>query len=63
MTGPSAPRPERRGTPGTTWEQLVQWNEVVVPEDDGSAFGWSEPGPRPNRATRRAAARAARKRT
>jgi hypothetical protein len=60
MTGPSsAPRGERPGTPGTGWEQqLVRGLEVVVPEDDGNPFAWTEPAEgeyRPNRATRRAA--------
>lgn len=57
MTGPSsAPRGERAGRPGTTWETRLVWtgDEHVVPDDD------TEP-PRPNRATRRAAARKRRK--
>lgn len=76
MTGPSSvPRGERSPAPGVTWEtELVSLGEVVVDDDRGeSPFGWSDlpttpPGdanapvpPRPNRATRRAAARAARR--
>ncbi|MBA4865950.1 hypothetical protein H1V43_32320 [Streptomyces sp. PSKA54] len=65
MTGPSsAPRGERAGTPGSNWEtELVSLGEVVVDTDDGeSPFGWREPEPpRSNRETRRAAARAARR--
>ena len=50
----SAPRGERPGRPGATWEtELVPGGEQYVP--DGA-----EP-PRPNRAARRAAARAARR--
>ena len=67
---------ERAGRPGVTWErELRSLGEVVVPDDDGSPFGWAEgfvsetaaPGmnlpqpPRANRATRRAAAKAARR--
>jgi hypothetical protein len=76
MTGPSsAPRSERTPTPGVTWNtELVSLGEVVVDDDRGeSPFGWSDlpttpPGnanaPVPaqaNRATRRAVARAARR--
>ncbi|MGW3135936.1 hypothetical protein [Streptomyces sp. NPDC001139] len=75
MSGPSsAPRGEHTPAPGVTWEtELVSLGEVVVDTDRGeSPFGWSDlpttvPGmnepaqPRPNRATRRAAARAARR--
>lgn len=75
MNGPSSsPRPEHSPRPGVTWErQLVTTGEIVVDTDRGeSPFGWSdlpttvpgmnEPAPlRPNRATRRAAARAARR--
>lgn len=77
MTGPkSAPRGEHTPAPGTTWTtQFVGLGEIVVDTDRGeSPFGWSEldtTGPdmnqplplRPNRATRRAAARAARRTT
>lgn len=54
MTGPSStPRPERAGTPGARWETELRWGgEQHVP--DGA------PDPRPNRATRRAMARARR---
>ncbi|MHC3392067.1 hypothetical protein ACLQ2E_21770 [Streptomyces lavendulocolor] len=56
MTGPSStPRGERAGRPGSRWEtELRTTGEQHVPDD-------AEP-PRPNRATRRAAARAARRR-
>jgi hypothetical protein len=54
MTGPSStPRPERAGTPGATWEQHLIRVETVIADD--------APEPRPNRATRRALARAARR--
>ncbi|WP_171108627.1 MULTISPECIES: hypothetical protein [unclassified Streptomyces] len=66
MTGPSsAPRGEHTPAPGATWNtELVSLGETVVDlDDDESPFGWREldPPPRPNRATRRAAARAARR--
>lgn len=75
MSGPSsAPRGEHAPAPGVTWEtELVSLGEVVVDTDRGeSPFGWSDldttvPGmnepalPRPNRATRRAMQRAARR--
>lgn len=61
MTVSSSPHGEHPGRPGTTWETQLHRYEVLVPEDDGeSPFGWSAP-PTPNRATRRAAARAARR--
>lgn len=54
MTGPSSsPRGERPGTVPVTWEQHLVRNEHVV-DDDAS-------DPQPNRATRRALARAARR--
>jgi hypothetical protein len=66
VSGPtSSPRGERAGTPGTSWEtEIVSLGEVIVDTDDGeSPFGWREldPPATPNRATRRAAARAARR--
>lgn len=66
MSGPSsAPRGEHAPAPGVTWNtELVSLGEVVVDlGDDESPFGWRElPEPaQPNRATRRAAARAARR--
>lgn len=75
MTGPSsAHRGEHAPAPGVTWNtHLVHLGETVVDTDrDESPFGWSELDttgpdmnqplpPRPNRATRRAAARAARR--
>lgn len=55
MTGPSSnPRGERAGKPGARWETELAWTgEQVIPDD--------APDPKPNRATRRAAARARRK--
>lgn len=54
MTGPSSsPRGERAPRPGTTWEQHLIRTETLIDND--------APDPRPNRATRRAAARAARR--
>ena len=54
MTGPSStPRGERAGTPGVTWQTRLVRTEQVVDDD--------APDPTPNRATRRALARAARK--
>ncbi|MFJ8538137.1 hypothetical protein [Streptomyces sp. NPDC093591] len=64
MTGPSStPRPERSPRPGVTWETRLVRTEVVVDDpDDTTVPGMNEPvPPRPNRATRRAAARAARR--
>lgn len=56
---------ERPGTPGAAWErELRRYAEVVIEQDDGAPLGWAEPAPgeyRPNRATRRRAARDARK--
>jgi hypothetical protein len=54
MTGPSSsPRGERAGTPGTNWEQHLVRTEHVIDDD--------QPDPAPNRATRRAMQRAARR--
>ena len=55
MSGPSStPRPEHTPRPGVTWErQLVRTEQVV--DDDAP-----DPAP-PNRETRRALARAARR--
>ena len=54
MTGPSStPRGEHTPRPGVTWDtELVRVEQLV--DDDA-------PDPRPNRATRRALARAARR--
>lgn len=56
MSAPSsAPRGERAGKPGRHWETELGWaGEQIVPDD--------QPAPRPNRAARRAAARARRNR-
>lgn len=54
MTGPSlAPRGEHAPRPGVTWQTTIVRTEQHV--DD------NQPGPRPNRATRRALKRAARR--
>lgn len=55
MTAPSsAPRGERPGRPGTAWETSLVWGpEVVVPDEQEAE--------RPNRATRRAARAAGRR--
>lgn len=54
MTGPSStPRPEHTSQPGTTWQTHLVRVEQLVDDD--------EPDPRPNRATRRALARATRR--
>jgi hypothetical protein len=54
---------ERAGTPGRNWDTELVTAEVVVDTDDGeSPFGWREPEPpTPNRETRRAMRRAARR--
>lgn len=57
MTAPSsAPRGERAPRPGATWNTVLAAVETVVP--DGTP---DTALPRPNRATRRALARATRK--
>lgn len=54
MTAPSStPRGERAGTPGANWETRLVRTEDVMPEN--------APDPQPNRATRRALKRAARR--
>ena len=60
--GPTSnPRGERAGTPGAAGVTELRMVEVVVEDDDGeSPFGWREL-PAPNRATRRAQNRAARR--
>ena len=56
MTGPSStPRGEHTPKPGITWETAIVRTEQHVPDD--------APDPQPNRATRRALARARKKRT
>ncbi|MFE6080013.1 hypothetical protein [Streptomyces virginiae] len=56
MSGPSSvPAGERPGRPGTTWETTTTRIEHHIPDD--------APTPTPNRATRRALARAARRKT
>ena len=63
MTGLSNPRGERAGTPGTNWEtRLVRTEQLVDDPDDTSGPDMNQPlPPRPNRATRRAMQRAARR--
>lgn len=64
MTGPSStPRGERAGRPGTTWETHLTRTEVIVQDtEDTTTPLMNEPlPPRPNRATRRAMERAARR--
>jgi len=54
MTAPSSsPRPERTPRPGVTWNTELVRTETAIPD--------TTPAPRPNRATRRALARAARR--
>jgi hypothetical protein len=62
VTGPSSPRGERAGKPGVTWEaELRPGGEQIVP-DNSWLGGHPVATPSPNRATRRAIARAARRR-
>jgi len=64
VTGPSStPRGERAPRPGATWEtELVRTETVVDEPDDTSGPDMNQPlPPRPNRETRRALARAARR--
>jgi hypothetical protein len=64
VTGPSRmPRPEHSPRPGATWErQLVRTETVINDAQSTTMPGMNEPlPPRPNRATRRVIARAARK--
>jgi hypothetical protein len=63
VSGPSSnPRGEHAPAPGVTRNtELVSLGEVVVDSDDGeSPFGWRDL-PTPNRETRRAMKRAARR--
>ena len=63
MTRPSGnPRGERPGTVPVTWEQHLVRNEHVVDDTDTAGPEMNQPlPPQPNRATRRAIARAARR--
>ena len=55
VTGPSsAPRGEHTPRPGITWTTTVGWSGEQLVDDDA-------PDPRPNRETRRAMKRAARR--
>lgn len=61
MTRPSSsPRGEHPGRPGTNWDTQLVRTERVVDETSGPDMNQPLP-PRPNRATRRAQARAARR--
>jgi hypothetical protein len=61
MTGlSSSPRGEHTPAPGATWEQHLVRHERVIDETSGPDMNQPLP-PRPNRATRRAQARAARR--
>lgn len=63
MTGPSStPRGERSPAPGVTWDTQLVRTERVVDETSGPDMNQPLP-PRPNRATRRARKRAARRKT
>lgn len=53
MTVSGSPRGEKPGRPGVRWETELRTSEHVVDDD--------APDPKPNRATRRAQARAARR--
>lgn len=64
MTGPSStPRGEHTPAPGVTWERALVRTELVVDDpDDTTVPGLNDPQPpRLNRETRRALARAARR--
>lgn len=64
MTGPSStPRPEHAPWPGVTWNtELVRTETVIEDPDSTTPADMNAPFvPAPNRATRRAAARAARR--
>jgi hypothetical protein len=64
MTGPSStPRPEHTPRPGVTWNtELVRVERVVPDPEDTSGPDMNQPlPPQPNRATRRALKRAARR--
>jgi hypothetical protein len=63
MTGPSSSsRPEHSPRPGVTWQTELVRVEQLVDEDDTSGPDMNQPlTPRPNRATRRAMQRAARR--
>lgn len=72
MTGPSNPRREHAGVPGTHWntrlissgELLDTSSESLLGDREPDTTSWDTNPPasqRPNRATRRAAARAARR--
>lgn len=64
MTGPSSNRRgEHAPKPGATWETELVRTELVVDDPESTTVpGLNEPAPpRPNRATRRALKRAARR--
>jgi hypothetical protein len=55
VTGPSSPRGEHSPQPGVTWNTHLVRTETVIDDD--------APDPQPNRATRRALARARKKKS
>lgn len=64
MTAPSStPRGEHAGRPGVTWQTHLERTETVIwdPEDTVTPLMNEPLPPRPNRATRRATQRAARR--
>jgi len=64
VTAPnSSPRGERAGRPGVTWDTELVRTETVIydPEDTSGQIGNPPVPPHPNRETRRAAARASRR--
>jgi hypothetical protein len=64
VTGPtSTPRGEPAGQPGVTWNTVLTRTETVIydPEDTSGQISNPPLPPRPNRATRRAQQRAARR--
>jgi hypothetical protein len=64
MTRPtSTPRGEHTPAPGVTWERVITRTEVVVDDPNATSIpGMNDPlPPRPNRETRRAMQRAARR--
>ena len=64
MTGPSStPRGERAPRPGIAWDTVLVRTETLVDEDTAGSDTNQPLPPQPNRATRRALARKARRTT
>jgi hypothetical protein len=63
VTVTSSPAGEHAGIPGAHWERRLVTTETVVDDPEATTVpGMNDPlPPQPNRATRRAAARAARR--